>query len=140
MSADALRDALVATHAAVYLYGIVGGQCDSTDRPLAAAGFAAHRGWRDRLATLLRDAGDEAPASAPGYQPEFVVNDGKDAIRLAIAVEKDCAAAYERLVVAATDAGLRATGAAGLIECATRSAAWQRARGKRTIESFPGRG
>jgi hypothetical protein len=115
----ALQSALAAEHAAVYAYGVVGGVL-GTDSAEAAAGYAAHRGRRDQLTSML---GPEAVAAEPAYQLPFEVSGTGGARRLAVHVEERCAEVYAE-VVSRTTAADRLFAARALTDCAVRGLQW----------------
>ncbi|GAB3218724.1 hypothetical protein GCM10027446_35140 [Angustibacter peucedani] len=65
--AGALAAVLAAEQAAVYAYGVVGGQGDDDRRALAQAALLQHATRRDLLAGRLSAAGRTPPPAAPAY-------------------------------------------------------------------------
>lgn len=69
---QALQETLAGEHAAVYVYGVAGGRVSASAYPALAAriqsGYVVHRGRRDRLTLMVRDAGGEPVAAAVAYQ------------------------------------------------------------------------
>jgi hypothetical protein len=115
----ALQAALAAEHAAVYAYGVVGGILGTTSAE-AAAGYAAHRGRRDRLTSML---GPESVAAQPAYRLPFEVSGPARARRLAVHVEERCAEVYAE-VVSRTTAADRVFAARALTDCSVRGLEW----------------
>jgi Domain of unknown function (DUF4439) len=64
---QALQRALAGEHAAVYVYGVLGGRLSSSDQPDLAArlssAYAVHRARRDQLTAMVR-AAHGAPVAA----------------------------------------------------------------------------
>ena len=135
----ALGAALSVEHETIYAYAVIAAHADAAADPLARSAYDAHVGSRDRLAALVRAAGATPVAADPAYAVA-PVSDRASTLALAAAVEDGCAAAYEKLVVAADDAGLRASAANALVESATRAARWRLLAGSRQTMAFPGRG
>ncbi|WP_418959437.1 ferritin-like domain-containing protein [Streptomyces tritici] len=121
---DAARAALSAEHAAVYGYGVVGGQIGDARRAEARAAYDAHRARRESLGRTVRDLGGEPPAAAAAYALPFAVPDAAAAARLAAELEDRVAGVYADLVRAA-DGPLRAEAASALREAAVRAARWR---------------
>jgi hypothetical protein len=118
-----LQALLAAEHAAVYGYGIVGARTTGAQRQQAQAAFVAHRARRDRLIALVRDAGGEPVAAAPGYELPEPVTDAASAARLAAHLELGVAAADIDLVAVAPPE-LRSDVALDVQACAVRAAQW----------------
>jgi hypothetical protein len=119
----ALQAALAAEHAAVYGYGVVGGQVDDRRRADAKAAYDAHRARRDALAREVRDLGGEPVAASAAYELPFPVHGPADAVRLAADLEERVAGVYSDLVRATSDAR-RASAAGALREAAVRAVRW----------------
>ena len=100
---DALKAALNAEFAAVYLYGLLGGRASrgGTAAELARinASYAAHRMRRDQLLAFL---GDNAPAPAVAYTPPVNPTTLDTRTACANAIEVRCEAVYTQLIAAAT--------------------------------------
>ena len=128
----ALADVLAGEQAAVYAFGVVGGQAGPEHRKAAMAGLSAHALQRDLLAARLSTAGAPQLAAPPGYTLPFKVSTAADAGRLAVHVELTLAARYADLVGAAVPA--RRDEAAGwLARCALQARGWGA-----TPQPFPG--
>ena len=69
---EALQSVLAAEHAAVYVYGVLGGQTSQSAQPalLAAvsSAYTAHRGRRDLLSREIADDGADPVAAAAAYE------------------------------------------------------------------------
>lgn len=135
---DFLQGTLAGEHAAVWVYGVLGGQTSqSTDPKLYAevsAAYRIHRGRRDQLIRRVTDQGTEPVVSEVGYQ---LPNDASTPARVTAAAritEQRCAATYADLV-ARTTGELRALA----IRCLT-DAAVRQLRFRGSPETFPGAG
>ena len=128
----ALTDVLAGEQAAVYAYGVVGGQAGPAHRGAATAGLSAHALQRDLLAARLSTAGAPPVAAPPAYPLPFEVSSVADARRLAVHVELTLAAAYADLVAAALPAR-RGEAAGWLARCAVQARGWGAA-----PQAFPG--
>lgn len=120
---DALQATLAGEHAALYLYGVLGGQVSRTGAPTLARliddSYLQHRVRRDQLITLV-SARDATPAaSAPSYDlPNPAATSGQ--IRaVARLVENRCEALYGQLVASTSEAD-RAWAITALDECAVQ--------------------
>lgn len=118
---EALTAAVQAEQAALYGYGIVGGQVRPARRTLVRQRLTWHAARRDELAAQLSAAGHKVPAGPAAYDLPFAVNSDSSARRLAGHLEQGVAAAWADLV-AATTGTARITAAQALSSCA--SAAW----------------
>lgn len=100
---DALKAALEAEYAAVYLYGLIGGRASRGGKPAEIArikaNFATHRMRRDQLLAFLVD---KAPAPAVAYTPPVDPTSLKTRTACANAIEVGCEAIYAQLVAATT--------------------------------------
>ena len=130
--AAALQSALAAENAAVYGYGVAGGQLGSAARKLALQNWTQHEMARDRLQAMLTSLGVKPVAAQAAYQMPFPVHGTRAAISLAGYLENQVAAAYLG-VVALADPRLRAWGAGQAQACALRATTWL---GRTT--AFPG--
>ena len=107
----ALQATLAAEHAAVHVYGVVGGRLSAQDNPALAerfrAAYEAHRSRRDWLRSRLADRGVRPTPAALGYD---VPAQGRDPVALtAVArdTEERCTAVYAQLVGASTGSDRR---------------------------------
>lgn len=99
---EALQQTLAGEHAAVYVYGVLGGRVSSSAQPTLAgrltSAYTTHRGRRDRLTAMVRAAGGDPVASQLSYR---LPNPGLTAAQLAAAAlvtERRCAAVYAAAV------------------------------------------
>ncbi|UAL28801.1 ferritin-like domain-containing protein [Nocardioides rotundus] len=120
---DALQHTLAAEHAAVYVYGALGGM---TSQASAAAlyatlteGYDAHRTRRDALVAQLGRRGERPVAAEAVYDlPADLAGEGQ-VRRAARSVERACAETYAALV-SETTGDLRSGALAALAESALR--------------------
>ncbi|MEP9364528.1 ferritin-like domain-containing protein [Nocardioides sp. CN2-186] len=135
---DALQTTLAAEHAAVYVYGVLGGRTSrSAERATydaISSAYDAHRARRDQLAGDLRDAGADPVAAEAAYEVAGPIVTVDQITRAARAVEESCAATYSWLV-AETTADLRHWAIQALNETAVRVLTL-----RGTPETFPGVG
>ncbi|HEX8497906.1 MAG TPA: DUF4439 domain-containing protein [Actinomycetales bacterium] len=128
----AVAAALTGERAAVYGYGVVGGQGGPAERAAARRQLTWHSAQRDVLAAWLASAGTTAPPPAPAYALPFAVAGADDARRLGLHIEQGLAAVYADLV-AAVPAARRAQPAGWLVRCAAQARGWGA-----PLEPFPG--
>jgi len=121
---DAVQAALAGEHACVYACGLAGGLLDGSAQEAAAAGRDAHRRRRDGLGQVVLRLGATPVAALPAYALPFAVKDPASARALLADVENRLAAVYADLVAAGATDGLRAMGAAGLLDAAAAAVAW----------------
>ena len=119
----AVAAALAGEYAAVYAYGVVGGQAGPSYRRAALERLSWHGVQRDLLAAQLSAAGTAPPAAEPAYPLPFAVRTVADARRLAVHVEQAVAATYADLV-AAEPPSRRGQAAEWLAQCAVQSWRW----------------
>jgi hypothetical protein len=109
--------------AAVYGYGIVGGQVRRSRRPEAADRLDWHALNRDAVAAQLSLAGEQ-PSPGPGvYALPFEVDSDESARALAAHLELGVSAAYADLVAAAGPSR-RLAAAQALADCAVAAQRW----------------
>lgn len=120
---EALQETLAAEHAAVYVYGVLGGRLSTSAFPAESAriraAYDAHRSRRDLLRALVSDRDAEPVAAAAAYAVRL--GDGSAAAleRAALEVEEGCAEVYSQLV-AATSGQVRRLGITALTETGLR--------------------
>ena len=137
-SLDALQTTLTGEHAAVWVYGVLGGQTSKSADPKlyddVSAAYSIHRGRRDQLIRTITDHGAEPVASEVGYE---LPNDASTPARVTAAArvtELRCEATYADLVA-------RTTGAQrGWAIRALTDAAVRQLRFRGSHETFPGAG
>lgn len=120
---DLLTAVLVAEHAAVFGYGVLGARLDDATRRLARTAYDSHRSRRDLLGAALRDRAAEVPVTASSY--DVAVSSPAQALLLAVRLEEGMAQRWRDLLVGTDDGGLRRLGLAGLQETAVRAAQWR---------------
>jgi hypothetical protein len=120
---EAMQQTLAGEHAAVYVYGVLGGRVSVSADPALAeevtAAYRVHRGRRDELVRLVLDAGAEPVASEVAYE---LPNRADSAARITAAartVEERCATAYADQV-ARSGAGERPWAVRALTDAAVR--------------------
>lgn len=99
---DALQLTLAAEHAAVHVLGLVGGRVPVSSRPELAdqvrSAYTLHRGRRDQLLAMVREA-DETPVAAEvSYDPATPARTPAQLRGAAREVELRCAAVYADMV------------------------------------------
>jgi hypothetical protein len=108
---EALQRALAGEHAAVYVYGVLGGRVSSSGHPDLAgrltAGYTTHRGRRDQLTAMVREAGGEPVAASVSYQvPTAAVTAGQLEAAARV-IEQRCAEVYAQAVGSTSRAARR---------------------------------
>ncbi|MGH3917235.1 MAG: ferritin-like domain-containing protein [Pseudonocardiaceae bacterium] len=123
---EALQSALAAEHAAVWAYGLTSAfLADELASQLAEAA-AAHRARRDGAEQMLVDAGALPVPAEPGYLTPEPITDNASALRLAITVETDTAAAWRSVIERSpAEPGLRQAALDALIAAAVQAAHWR---------------
>lgn len=119
---EALQTALAAEHAAVFVYGALGGRTSRSSTPALAAdltrAYDAHRSSRAQLTRSILDLDAEPVAAEPAYElPGLETPD--QVARAALDVERACARSYV-FVVANTVGDLRRIAIGALNEAAVR--------------------
>lgn len=103
---DALQTALAAEHAAVFVYGALGGQTSQSANPALYAAvtdaYVTHRGRRDRLIAVLEKAGRDPVAAEPGYDLPADLSSATAVADRALEIERSCAATYAFVVGSTT--------------------------------------
>ena len=133
---DALQTTLAAEHAAVYVYGALGGRTSRVATPelfdAVSAAYAAHRARRDHLVRELTDLGVDPAASEAAYELPRRMDTPAQIERAGLDLERSCAATYAYLV-ANTVEDRRRWAIQALNEAAVRELAF-----RGTPETFPG--
>jgi hypothetical protein len=103
---EALQATLAAEHAAVHVYGVVGGRLASVDNPALAdrfrAAYETHRARRDWLRSRLADRGAVPTPAALGYSVPARGRDPVELAGIARGAEERCSAVYAQLVASTT--------------------------------------
>lgn len=99
---EALQATLAAEHAAVYVYGVVGGRVSRSAEPELAArvdqAYVTHRARRDQLSVMVRRAGGTPVAAAVSYQLPNPCRTSEQLQRAALVTERRCERVYADLV------------------------------------------
>ena len=120
---DLLTATVVAEHAAVYGYGVLGARLDDATRVAARTAHDSHRARRDRVSAALRDRSAEVPATAAAY--DVAVSTRAEALLLAVRLEEGTGQRWRDLLAGTDDVELRRLALAGLQETAVRAAQWR---------------
>ncbi|MEV0702339.1 ferritin-like domain-containing protein [Saccharopolyspora sp. NPDC050389] len=139
---NALRSALSAEHAAVWVYGLASAFV-SEPRVRSAIGDAMeqHRRLRDTAERVIREAQQTPPAAQPAYDIGEPVGDQKAAIGLLVKAESDCEIGWRSVLenTSAEEAALRGTALDGLTTAAVRATRWRLTIGTQpAAKPFPG--
>jgi predicted RNA polymerase sigma factor len=98
----ALQQTLAGEHAAVYVYGVLGGRVSSSAHPSLAtridSAYVTHRGRRDQLAAMIRAKGGVPVASEVSYRLPNGARTPEDLAAAAQVTERRCAAVYATTV------------------------------------------
>lgn len=140
-AATALRRAVRAEHAAVWVHGLAGAFV-SEPRVASAIGEAAenHRRLREAGERLLREAGITPPLAEPAYSVPQPVTDQDSAIRLLITTEHDCAVGWRSVLETAEVPEARRDALDALTTASTRATRWRITIGEQpAAPPFPGR-
>jgi hypothetical protein len=99
---EALQATLAGEHAAVWVYGAVGGRVSVSREPDLATrvrgAYTTHRGRRDQLVSMVLAAGGTPVASKVSYEMPNPARTGAQLTRCALEVEQRCAAVYADMV------------------------------------------
>lgn len=103
---DALQTTLAAEHAAVYVYGVLGGQTSRSSEPelyaAVSAAYDEHRARRDVLTRMVADLGATPVAAQPSYDVPAALGSSRAVARAALDLEVSCASTYAFLVASTT--------------------------------------
>ncbi|HSE10173.1 MAG TPA: ferritin-like domain-containing protein [Nocardioidaceae bacterium] len=99
---EALQLTLAGEHAAVYLYGVLGGRVSASSQPIlwqrVSDAYELHRDRRDQLVAMVRATGGDPVAAEVSYD---LPNPARTAVQLeaaALGIEQRCAAVYADMV------------------------------------------
>jgi hypothetical protein len=105
---QALQQALAGEHAAVYVYGVLGGRVSGSAQPeLAAritAAYTTHRGRRDLLTARVRAAGAEPAPAEVSYRLSNAARTSEELVAAARVTERRCAGVYAAAVAGTSGA------------------------------------
>lgn len=120
---DALQTALAAEHAAVFVYGALGGQTSQSEDPTLYAeiteAYVTHRGRRDELIAMISAEGRDPIAAEPAYDLPADLSTPIAVADRALRLERVCASTYAFLV-ASTTGGQRRWAVSALVDTALR--------------------
>ena len=122
-SLQSLQTTLAGEHAAVYVYGVLGGRVSVSGDPalarLVSAAYATHRSRRDRLVMMVRDRGGLPVPAEVSYQLPNPVRSARQIRRAGLGLEERCARVYAEMV-ASTSGTTRRWAAQALTDAAVR--------------------
>jgi hypothetical protein len=99
---EAIQAALAGEHAAVYVYGVLGGRTSLTTEPDLAnkvrAAYDIHRGRRDQLTAMVRAAKATPVASEVSYDLPNAARTPPQLTEAALELEQRCTAVYADMV------------------------------------------
>ncbi|MDH2416837.1 ferritin-like domain-containing protein [Nocardioides sp. CER19] len=135
-SVQPLQTALAAEHAAVYVYGLLGGRTSRADAPqlydAVRSAYESHRSRRDRLQSLIADAGADPVGPAAAYEAPAGIDSTRGIRRAALELQRSCVETYA-WVVSKTDGEARSWAINALKDGAVRELTF-----RGTPETFPG--
>ncbi|MFT4009361.1 MAG: ferritin-like domain-containing protein [Nocardioidaceae bacterium] len=103
---DALQHTLAGEHAAVYVYGVLGGRVSREDSPdlarLIAEAYDVHRARRGQLQTTITKLGGTPVAADVAYELTTPAETGPQLRREALGIEQRCATTYAAAVASTT--------------------------------------
>ena len=124
---EALQTALAAEHAAVFVYGALGGQTSRTANPGLYAevtgAYVAHQRRRDELVAAITRTGGEPVPAEPGYALPPDLSTPTAVADRALHLERACAATYAYVVGSTVD-GHRRWAVDALLDAAVRALAF----------------
>ena len=105
---EALQATLAAEHAAVYVYGVIGGRVSVSAQPdlwsRVRSAYNLHRARRDQLTSMVRTAGAEPVPAEVSYQVPNQTGTPAEQEAASCTVEERCCAVYAELVGATSRA------------------------------------
>ena len=105
---EALQATLAGEHAAVYVYGVLGGRVSVSKQPTLAGdltrAYTTHRGRRDQLVAMVRAAGGEPVASDVSYELPNPSRTTRQLTAGALVIEERSAEGYAAMVGATSRA------------------------------------
>lgn len=120
---DTLQDLLAAEHAAIYVYGVLGGRASragSSDLgQLIRAAYEVHRARRGQLGAMITDVGADPVAAQVAYELATPARTEHQLRSEALGIEQHCAATYAA-AVATVPGGYRRWAALALGDAAVR--------------------
>jgi len=120
---QAMQAALAGEHAAVYVYGVIGARVSPSSAPTlwnqVHTAYAAHRGRRDQLLTMVRAAAAQPVAAEVSYVLPNPARTATQLIGASLDLERRCCAVYADMV-ASTSGASRQWAIDALCEAAVR--------------------
>lgn len=120
---QALQRTLAAEHAALYVFGVLGGRVSDSREPTLrdalTAAYTTHRARRDRLTAMVRAAGGEPVAAQLSYRLPTPCRTADQLRSAALTVERRCADVYAAAVASTAQADRR-WAIDALTDCAVR--------------------
>jgi len=99
---EALQTTLAGEHAAVYVYGVLGGRVSASAEPTLAAdlraAYTVHRGRRDQVTGIVRAAGADPVAPDVSYALPNEADTAERCRAAAAETERRCAEVYAAAV------------------------------------------
>lgn len=99
---EALQLTLAGEHAAVYLYGVIGGRVSASTQPVlwqrVRDAYERHRERRDQMVAMVRATGAEPVAAEVSYELPNAAMNPAQLEAAALEVEQRCAAVYADMV------------------------------------------
>lgn len=99
---EPLQATLAGEHAAVYVYGVLGGRVSASASPELAtqlrSAYVTHRGRRDQLTAMIRDVGEQPVAAEVSYQLPSPARSEGQCRQAAAEIEERCASVYASMV------------------------------------------
>jgi hypothetical protein len=120
---QAMQATLAGEHAAVYVYGVLGGRVSSSEQPTLAdrltTAYTTHRARRDQLTARVRHAGGDPVAAELSYRLPDPARTAAQLSAAAREIERRCAAVYA-VAVGSTSRADRAWALGALTDAAVR--------------------
>ncbi|NUR09485.1 MAG: ferritin-like domain-containing protein [Nocardioidaceae bacterium] len=95
---QALQRTLAGEHAAVYVYGVLGGRVSLSREPelagLLSTAYVVHRGRRDQLTAMVRAKGGDPVAAEVSYELPNAATTQAQLRSAALVTERRCSATY----------------------------------------------
>lgn len=99
---EALQATLAGEHAALYVYGVLGGRVSASDDPTLSSrvgtAYSTHRGRRDQLISMIRLADAEPVVAEVSYDLPNQALSASQLERAALVIEQRCTAVYADMV------------------------------------------
>jgi hypothetical protein len=99
---EAMQTTLAGEHAALYLYGVVGGRLSAADAPaltdLVNRAYVEHRRRRDQLTEMVRASGADPVAGRVSYELPNPCRTTRQLRAAALDVEERCSEVYAAMV------------------------------------------